>query len=87
MWLERAPDYSWSACLNMLRQIDGAIQWWALENKKSPEDQPTWEDLKPYFGFADINHPLPRCPNGGLYILRTVEEGPKCTVSGHDLPQ
>ena len=87
LWWERAPDYSWSGCLSELRQVDGAIQQWALEHNKTPEDKPTWKDLKPYFGYADANHPSPRCPYGGRYILGKVKEGPRCTVSGHIPPQ
>src|SRR5262245_21188809 len=37
-----------SAIINNLRQLDGAKQQWALENHKSAEDVPTFDDLKPY---------------------------------------
>ncbi|HZQ46325.1 MAG TPA: hypothetical protein VFC07_04880, partial [Verrucomicrobiae bacterium] len=39
-----------TSILNNLRQLDGAKQTWAMENKKSPTDAPTFEDLKPYMG-------------------------------------
>ena len=86
LWWERGPSYSESACVNELRQIDGATQQWALENKKTSEDKPTWQDLKPYFGYADTNHPLPCCPYGGSYILGKVNQMPRCTIRGHELP-
>src|SRR5262249_39296685 len=37
-----------NACINNLRQIDGAIQTWALENKKAENAVPTRKDLLPY---------------------------------------
>lgn len=83
MWWERAPSYSWSSCVGELRSVNGAIQQWALENNKDPEDKLTWNDLKSYFGYADINHPQPCCPNGGRYILGSVNEGARCTAVGH----
>ena len=35
-----------NACNNHLRQIDGATQCWALENKKEAPDTPTQDDIK-----------------------------------------
>jgi hypothetical protein len=87
MWLQLSPGYSWSSCMGELRNVDAAIQQWALDNGETDEDKPTWEDLKPYFGYADTNHPLPCCPYGGRYILGKVKEGPRCTVRGHELPK
>ena len=75
-----------NACINNLRQIDGAIQQWALVNGKTDEDKPTGEDLKPDFGYADTNRRPPCCPYGGRYILGKVKEGPRCTVRSHKLP-
>ena len=87
MWLQLPPSYSWSSCMAELRQVDGAIQQWALDHGKADEDQPTWNDLKPYFGSAGPNRPPPCCPYGGRYLLCKVEDMPRCTVREHGLPR
>src|SRR2546427_13000099 len=55
-----------NACINNLRQIDGAAQTWALENKKSPTDTYTLSTIKPYIKL-DSGGNLPTCPGGGTY--------------------
>src|SRR5438552_11815344 len=37
-----------NACINNLRQIDGAIQQWALENKKDASASPVFTDISSY---------------------------------------
>src|SRR3989475_13218206 len=37
-----------NACINNLRQIDGAIQQWALEQKKDPAATVAFTDISPY---------------------------------------
>ncbi len=76
---------SYDACLNKLRQIDGAKQQWALENNKTSDDTPTWKDLAPYFcrGTSSTNFIHPRCPYGGLYFIGKVGEAPSCTIRSH----
>src|SRR5438093_11267126 len=37
-----------NACVNNLRQLDGAKQQWALENRRTKGDPVAWEDIKPY---------------------------------------
>src|SRR5262249_11226684 len=54
-------------CINNLRQIDGAIQQWALENSKPPNARVTMADIEPYLK----NKPL-TCPANGFYTLNTV---------------
>ena len=39
-----------NACINNLRQIDGAAQTWALENNKAPGDTYALADLTSYLG-------------------------------------
>ena len=69
-----------NSCLNNLRQIEGAKQTWALENKKGEHDIPTPDDLKPY-----ITRGFPTCPNGGSYTINEVATPPICSVAGHQL--
>lgn len=74
-----------NACINNLRLIDAAKQQWALEQRKTPADTPTWDDLRPYLGHGP-NGDLPVCPGGGTYTIATVAEKPTCNVPGHVLP-
>ena len=77
-----------NACINNLRQIDGAVQQWALENKKAATAAAANSDVFPYLKSAVI------CPSGGVafddsYLLgATVADKPTCKlVSGtHVLP-
>jgi len=84
MWLKPSPGYSWSSCINDLRQVDGAIQQWAMEHGKADQDKPTWDDIKPYLQ-ARTNEPPPCCPYGGRYILGKASERPRCTIARHKL--
>lgn len=72
-----------NVCINNLRQIDGAKQQWALENKKVGESVPKNEDLLPYFP----EQKFPACPGQGTYALNAVNAHPTCSVSGHALPK
>jgi len=71
-----------NACINNLRQIDGAKQEWALEKGKTGGDVPTIADLTPY--FKDGKFPV--CPSGGTYTIGAVSNPPTCSISGHVLP-
>ena len=66
-----------NACINNLRQIDGAKQEWAVENNKSSNDIPTSAEIAVYLK----NDRLPVCPLGGTYIMGRVDEDPKCSIS------
>jgi hypothetical protein len=70
-----------NVCVNNLRQLDGAKQLWELEGRKTTNDIPIMQDLRPYLKNVI------KCPQGGLYILGRVGVPPKCTVGGtHVLP-
>lgn len=34
----------------------------------------------------DLAGPLPVCPEGGVYTIGSIDEKPKCSISGHVLP-
>jgi len=66
-----------NACINNLRQIDGAVQQWALENKKDPAAAVTKVDVLPYIKSE------PSCPAGGTsfddsYTLVDVQTKAVC---------
>jgi prepilin-type N-terminal cleavage/methylation domain-containing protein len=50
-----------NACVNNLRQIDGAIQEWALEKGHLPTDAVAGTDIQPYMGRGSLGT-LPWCP-------------------------
>ena len=65
------------ACINNLRQIDGAIQEWALENKKDTAATVAETDVTPYLKNSVV------CPSGGTtfansYTLVDVVTAPVC---------
>ena len=67
-----------NACINNLRQIDGAVQQWALENKQGTTATPKFTDISGYLKNSVI------CPSGGTtfansYSLGTVADKPQCT--------
>ena len=77
-----------NACINNLRQIDGAIQQWALETKKDTTATVTFPDISSYLKNSVI------CPSGGTafsdsYNLATVGDKSTCkrVTSSHVLPQ
>jgi prepilin-type N-terminal cleavage/methylation domain-containing protein len=78
-----------NACINNLRQIDGAIQQWALENKKASTDSPatSGSDIQPFLGRGTLGT-LPSCPSGSStnftdnYALLSVADAPTCKIAG-----
>ena len=75
-----------NACINNLRQIDGAIQQWALENKKDTTAAVVEGDILPYLKNSVV------CPSGGnnfgdSYTISTVAISPLCQRQPlHKLP-
>src|SRR5438034_8835947 len=75
-----------NACINNLRQLDGAVQQYALENKLSSSATYTLADLKPYIKLT-TTATLPDCPAGGVYKEgATVTNVPTCNITNHALP-
>lgn len=80
-----------NACINNLRQMDGAIQQWALESRQGPDNNVQPSDITPYIKLDSHNN-LPGCPGGGEYGMTTVANHPTCTLGGdgynypHKLP-
>jgi prepilin-type N-terminal cleavage/methylation domain-containing protein len=50
-----------NACINNLRQIDGAKQEWALETKQVATATPVDSNIQPYMGRG-TSGTLPACP-------------------------
>src|SRR6266700_4949715 len=73
-----------NACINNLRQIDGAIQQWALDRQATTNSFVTWNDIRPYLA-REQSSPLPRCPQGGTYTIGRVVGPPRCSIMRHNL--
>jgi prepilin-type N-terminal cleavage/methylation domain-containing protein len=70
-----------NACINNLRQIDGAVQQWALENKAAANASVVYSDIKDYMKNSVI------CPAGGTafsdsYTINGVTNKPICQKVG-----
>src|SRR6267154_6421304 len=60
-----------NACINNLKQIDSAMQQWALEVKKNGTDSVSFADISAYLKYSVV------CPAGGRafsdsYVITTV---------------
>ena len=73
------------ACINNLRQIDGAEQQWALENNQLPSATPNQASLLVYLGHGGVGT-WPTCPANGSYTINQVGSPPTCSISNHALP-
>jgi prepilin-type N-terminal cleavage/methylation domain-containing protein len=72
-----------NACINNLRQIDSAVQEWALENKQGETASVGYDNIKGYLKNQVT------CPAGGKtfsdsYTLATVSDKPVCKIMGGD---
>jgi len=67
-------------CIANLKQIDAAKEQWAMENKKTSTDTPSFTDLVPEYMKAE-----PKCPAGGTYTIGKVGTNPTCSIAGHAL--
>ena len=80
----RAPARA--SCIANLKQIDGAVQQWALENKKAATDTYALTDTTVLAYLKGST--LPACSGGGTYSAGTTVSGsPTCSLSasGHTL--
>jgi prepilin-type N-terminal cleavage/methylation domain-containing protein len=76
-----------NACINNLRQIDGAKQEWALETKQAANSPaPADSQIQPYMGRGS-NGSLPVCPLDSnntfdtSYNAQPVSVAPTCLIS------
>ena len=69
-----------NACINNLRQIDGAKEQWAMEKKIASGEPGVEAEIATY-----IKGGIPKCPAGGKYSIGKVNEPPRCSVPDHGL--
>ena len=82
-----------NACINNLRQIDGAINEWALENGHTTGDNVANVMVISAYIKLNASSSVPGCPAGGTYSTTSVGANPqvKCSLSSltdtpHKLP-
>ena len=76
-WVRARTQSQKSTCINNLRQIDAAVQQWALDNNKAQSASPAFTDISGYMKSAVV------CPEGGIhfadsYQLNGVTNRPTC---------
>jgi prepilin-type N-terminal cleavage/methylation domain-containing protein len=64
-----------NACINNLRQLDGAEDQWAIESQASTGASCSSANLTPYL------KKYPGCPAGGTYAINAVGTDPTCNLS------
>jgi len=71
-----------NACINNMRQIDAAVNQWALENHQTTgaAAPSLTSDLTPYIKLNSGNS-IPGCPAGGSYTVGTVGATPQVTCN------
>lgn len=66
-----------NACINNLRQVDGAKEQWAMAEKKSNGTDVTTDDVNDYIK----GDTTPTCPGGGDYDYNPIGSNPTCNIS------
>jgi prepilin-type N-terminal cleavage/methylation domain-containing protein len=76
-----------NACINNLRQLDGAANQFALEARKKTGDSISYpNDLTPYIKL-NASGSIPGCPAGGNYSTAfTIGGSPSCTLGNTVTP-
>jgi prepilin-type N-terminal cleavage/methylation domain-containing protein len=70
-----------TACLNNLRQLDAAMQQYALENRLNVNTSYSLDWLRPYVRLDSAGN-IPACPAGGTYSPGpTLTNSPTCSLS------
>ena len=64
------------ACIANLRQIEGAVQVWAVDNNQPDTATPSWDDL-----VSNYVRTKPTCPSSGTYTVPAVSGRPTCSFS------
>jgi hypothetical protein len=66
-------------CIHPLKQIDAAINQWAIDNGMSNGARVTLDQLKLYIRLNSKGE-IPGCPQGGKYSVTVVGAKPTCSL-------
>jgi prepilin-type N-terminal cleavage/methylation domain-containing protein len=70
-----------NACINNLRQIDGAINEWAMETGQTTGNSVGAVSTVSAYIKLNANSSVPSCPAGGTYTVTTVGASPQVSCS------
>lgn len=76
-WFRARGTARAKGCQNNLKQIIGAKERWAMDNRKDATDTPAMTDLA-----TDYLKVTPECPSGGAYTIGNLSETPTCSIGG-----
>ena len=62
-------------CIANLKQIEHAVQIWALDTNKPDTATPDWGDLVPQYIRTE-----PSCPAHGVYTIGSAATEPSCSL-------
>jgi prepilin-type N-terminal cleavage/methylation domain-containing protein len=80
-YVRSRSDSQANACINNLRQIDGAMQQFAIEAGKTIGGTVNYpNDLTPYIQLNSTSQ-IPPCPAGGNYSVAPIGESPSVACS------
>ncbi len=75
-----------NACINNLRQIDAAVNQFALEHSKTNGEAINFpNDLTPYIKLNSAGE-IPPCPQGGIYGIKRLGDAPTCSLGTTVIP-
>ena len=75
-----------SACINNLRQMDAAVNQYALETGLTSSAPYTLANILPYIKLNAVGS-MPPCPASGSYQMgSSVSNAPTCTLSAQAAP-
>ena len=75
-----------NACINNLRQMDAAVNQYALETRLASSAPYTLANILPYIKLNALGS-IPPCPASGSYQMgSSVSNAPTCTLSSQPAP-
>jgi prepilin-type N-terminal cleavage/methylation domain-containing protein len=79
-----------NVCVSNLKQIDSAIEQWAIDNNIPAGSYPSASQEDAIYGYIDSG--IPKCPSGGEYTIYKVNMPAQVRCSreedeDHKLPQ
>ena len=81
-YLKSGKVASRNTCISNLRQIDGAMEQWALDNNVSAGTVTNSYQEDEIYNYVDGGKP--DCPSKGEYSLHTISSYPQVTCSRED---
>ena len=68
-----------NACIENIRQMEGAKEQWAMQNQKFQGDTVVTSEVTAYLKDGK----MPACPGGGTYTLNVIGTDAACSLTAH----